>query len=131
MAIDPYSPEVVGTLENLISPGTHSRMSPLVEAAQVRVLEGWLGTQAEMVRSWAGELWSRRCRANELSQVDYDDDHWLRACLAYYFPFGVAKLQLLFLDLVRMRRLSGDIRLFDIGIGAGSTFVGFLDFAIP
>lgn len=60
----------------------------------------------------------------------YQQDIWLDTYLAYYFPVNVAKLQILFTELVAAGRMPRDISVIDIGVGTGTSAVAVLDFLL-
>lgn len=139
------SPAVLVTLENLISPGRRSRLSPYVEAAQLGALFGEMPRPSHHVEDARHIVAANEARVRELGAAwlefvrsgkdfvaqDYRDRDFLDAYLAYYLSFNVPKLQLVLLDLVREGRLAAEeLSVVDLGVGAGTTALAVLDFLV-
>ena len=129
------------TLEVLLYPGGKARLSPFVEAAQLYALTGeWIDEtrrheSTNRIISRNEELIKELSRLycatqGEFNQVNYENQKYLQMYLAYYFPVNVAKIQILFLDMLRIGKLDSDINLVDIGIGTGVTATAVLDFLL-
>jgi ribosomal protein RSM22 (predicted rRNA methylase) len=129
------------TLENLIAPGGRTRLSPFIEAAQLFVLTGQWIDEKKRAESTAriisdkDSLWKRLAQIyprtkGHFQQKDYDEQDYRKMYLAYYFPVNVAKLQLLFLDLLRRGELDSHIQMIDFGVGTAVTCVALFDFLV-
>lgn len=135
---------VLDTLETLIAPGGRSRLSPYVEEAQFQVLFGEVPKAASRARH-IGELLERhqervaavarrwdafRQQDARFVQSEYSEEAFLDAYLIQYFSVNVAKVQLMLLELARQGKLSGELRVLDIGVGPGTTAIAVLDFLL-
>jgi ATP-dependent DNA helicase RecQ len=136
---------VLDTLENLIAPGERARLSPYVEAAQIKMLFGQVVDPKNRSRSISGivnqhqsrilelaEVWAEFCKTGKhFSAQIYSEKDFLSAYLIYYFSTNVAKLQVTLLNLLRTGELQNPAwRVMDIGVGAGTTIVAVADFLL-
>jgi superfamily II DNA helicase RecQ len=135
---------VLDTLETLIAPGGRSRLSPYVEEAQLQVLFGEVPQAAsrarhirelinrhqERVAAVARQWDAFRQQGARFVQSEYSEEAFLDTYLIQYFSVNVAKVQLMLLELTRRGKLSGELRVLDIGVGPGTTAIAVLDFLL-
>lgn len=136
----PFPANIDLTLDVLLAPGDKTRLSPLVESAQLFFLtNSWpietkrydsiqailhrnQGLINQMAKTWVD---MRQC---QFSEATYQSDAFLKMYASYYFSVNVGKLQILLYDLLRCGELPEVIHAIDIGVGTGSTAVALLDF---
>ncbi|WP_038038101.1 hypothetical protein [Thermorudis peleae] len=140
------SSRVAETLEILFAPGKRFRLSPLVEATQLQVLFGCAPDPQNRAGSIQQILsrsdvtnrierlaaqWEQFCRSGKpFSAATTYDRGFLEVYLTYYATVNVPKLQAVLIELVRQGKLSGTLRVLDIGVGPGTTALAVLDFLL-
>ena len=140
------SSRVAETLEILFAPGKRFRLSPLVEATQLQVLFGCAPDPQNRAESIQQILrrpdvtnrierlaaqWEQFCRSGKpFSAATTYDRGFLEVYLTYYATVNVPKLQAVLIELVRQGKLSGTLRVLDIGVGPGTTALAVLDFLL-
>jgi RecQ family ATP-dependent DNA helicase len=134
---------LAGRLEPFLCPGKRLRLSPLVEAVQSALLFGETprperhaqglgriarGNRARLV------TFAERFLAEDggvcFSRAFYKDASSLDFYVAHYLPANVGKLQIVLLDLLRAGKLPETLRVLDLGVGPGTTFVAVTDFLL-
>lgn len=140
------SERVARTLEALLVPGNRYRLSPFIESTQLQVLfkespddrhraesirailqrPDVQQTIDELARQYEG--FARKGK-KFFEQGTYHGS-FLAMYLAYYTTVHAPKLQLLLLELVRLGKLRGELRVLDIGTGPGTTALALFDFLL-
>jgi superfamily II DNA helicase RecQ len=138
--------QIADTLESILVPGRRFRLSPLIEATQLRVLFGESPDdrrRAESIRAILASHVAERKLA-ELAET-YDDfssrkkpfseentyrGTFLETYLGYYTTVHAPKLQLLLTELIRLGKLPQQLKVLDIGVGPGTTALAFFDFVL-
>lgn len=138
-------PALLATLETMIAPGGRARVSLYVESAQFQMLFGERPRPDRRYESGMSLLRQHDARIKQLAEdwvqfsdrgKSFDADYYdspgqLDAYLAYYCTVNVAKVQLCLLDLLRAGALpQSRLRIVDIGVGTGTSFLGVMDFLL-
>src|ERR1039457_2423501 len=135
---------MIDLLENILVPGGRARISPYVQDAQFDILFGSVPDPQNRCDSMNGILKKHQVKLQKLadyfdqfrkSRSDftpsrYKEEDFLELYLAYYFTTNVPKIQSSLFDFVRADRISGELKVIDIGVGAGTTAVAVLDFML-
>jgi hypothetical protein len=130
-------------LEPFLCPGKRLRLSPLVESVQSALLFGEAPQPERHVpglRRIARDNHARlRTLAERFLAADggigfspafYEDAASRDFYVAHYLPANVGKLQIVLLDLLRAGHLPETLRVLDLGVGPGTTFVAVTDFLL-
>lgn len=135
---------MIDLLENIIVPGGRARISPYVQDAQLQVLFGKTPephNRHDGIRSILAEhdhdlqnlseTYIKFANAGrQFIPTTYQQTEFLKLYLAYYLTTNVSKIQLCLLDLVRSDKISSNLKIIDIGVGAGTTAIATLDFLL-
>lgn len=128
------------TLDVILAPGEKTRLSPLVESAQVYFLTNSWPDDRKRYDSIQSILHNQHLLMDKLAKmwVDSHSQHfseelyrsnlYLQMYAAYYFSVNVGKLQILLSELLYSGEIPEAIHTIDIGVGTGSTAVAMLDF---
>ena len=135
---------MIDLLENILIPGGRARISPYIQDAQLQVLFGKTpepnnrhdGIRSILAEHEQGlqnltETYIRFANAGrQFIPTTYQQTEFLKLYLAYYLTTNVSKIQLCLLDLVRSDKITSDLKIIDIGVGAGTTAIATLDFLL-
>ena len=135
---------MIDLLENILVPGRRARISPYVQDAQLDILFGSVPDAQNRHDSTRSILNNHEAELQKLADTyikfadsgrnfdpkSYLTPEFLELYLSYYFTTNVSKIQLCLLDLARTKKISGDLKVIDIGVGAGTTAVAVLDFML-
>lgn len=128
------------TLDVLLAPGRRTRLSPLVESAQLFFLTNeWpddhkrynsiqsILKQNQSLIEKLAKTWVAS-RPQQFSEKMYQSNTYLQMYTTYYSSVNVGKLQILLHELLRNGELPERLHVIDIGVGSGSTAIALLDF---
>ena len=128
-------------LKNILVPGGRSRVSPYVQDTQFEILFGEIpdpqnrhDSMRNIIENQTKILEDLANTYNEFGlkfhRTTYQQHDFLNLYLGYYFAINIPKIQLCLLDIIRSKKLSGDLLVIDIGVGSGTTAVAVLDFML-
>ena len=112
---------VYDLVKNIIAPGDRAFMSPTIEKAVDVILDERLKDGWRKDPKFIAQL-NKSFRAKNFST--YDIDHFPDYYAAYYLPNNLYKIQLMFLELFRLGKISfseSKIRVLDLGAAVGTT----------
>jgi superfamily II DNA helicase RecQ len=112
---------VYDLVRNIIAPGDRAFMSPTIDKAVDSILDKRLKDGWRSDTQFISKL-NKSFRAKNFST--YDIDHFADYYAAYYLPNNLYKIQLMFLELFRLGKISFSerkIRVLDLGAAVGTT----------
>lgn len=135
---------MIDLLENILTPGGRARISPYIQDAQLQVLFGKtpephnrhdgirsILAEHEQDLQNLSETYIRFAKAGrQFIPTTYQQSEFLKLYLAYYLTTNVSKIQLCLIDLVRANKILPNLKVIDIGVGAGTTAIAILDFML-
>ena len=109
---------------NLIAPGNRFTQSKIIEDSIIDVLIDKYGSDWKQQSQRFFDAYEA-LRKNFRKESYYGDVPYFY--LMYYMPLNIPKVQLVFLQLMRKKKLSRKLNILDIGSGVGTTTVAIID----